>query len=487
MPFPHYKYETLTGLRSMFSFRKTIDCTSFLLRNKINSSISTMNFKLLKSIFLSLILLLSELTVTAQTAEDGRPRLSQSTNAPVSSGASIELKIVYSKEGFDPSSRPTFFFLQGKNRVQAAVPGGAGILETATQQFNVTVPDGLVAGTCQVIAQVGDFVTEPVSLEVTVSVPAPIVTSQYVQVTSVPQYPPRAAQAGDIASVEGINFSPSDEVEIVDARGSVFRVPTSSSSSSASSGFKVPDDIADGEATFEVVEQRSGAQLRSNKVKLQILNVPLPTEILPDGVRPVAPGQWLDIGVEDNPPYGEPKQVDVAFVQNGETTVIPTQLAPNDELHVQVPTFMMPGDTIVKTRTHRDGRTSEWSQPVRFTLPAAPAAPFVESVQPIRPKQPGSEPFVHLGDKQEIISVQPGDRVGLSGHFGIESTASLRLTLVKGWTILTLTPRATDQPHRAFCEIELPRNLKAGDWQVYVSEVINSTSAQLNLKIRVTR
>src|SRR5262249_7446333 len=146
-----------------------------------------------------------------------------------------------------------------------------------------------------------------------------------------------------------------------------------------------------------------------------------------------------------------------------------------------------PSDTIVKTRTHRDGRTSDWSQPARITLLTAPAAPFVESVQPIRPKQPGSEPFVHLRDKQEIISVEPGDRVGLSGHFGIESTSSFRLTLVKGWMTVTLTPRATDQPHQDFCEIELPRNLKAGDWQVYVSEMINSTSARLNLTIRVTR
>jgi hypothetical protein len=467
--------------------RKTLDCTPFLLREQNQFINSTMTFKLLKSTLLSLILLLCELTIVAQTGEHAQPRLSRSTKGPVTSGASIELKIVYSKDGFDPGSRPTFFFLQGKNRVQAAAPGGTGILETATQLFNVTVPDGLIAGICQVIAQLGDFETQPITLEVTVSVPAPIVTSQYVQVTSVPQYPPRAAQAGDIASVEGTNFGPSDEVEIVDARGSVFRVPTSSSSASASSGFKVPDDVADGEASFEIVEQRSGAQLRSNKVKFQILNVPLPTEILPDGVRPVAPGQWLDIGVEDNPPYGEPKQIDIAFVQSGETTIIPTQLAPNDELHVQVPPFMLPGDTTVKTRTHRNGRTSDWSQPARITLLTAPAAPLVESVQPIRPKQPGAEPFVHLRDKQEIVSVESGDRVGLSGHFGIESTASLRLTLVKGWTTLTLMPRATDQPHADFCEVELPRNLKAGDWQVYVSEVINSTSARLNLIIRVTR
>src|SRR5262245_50300734 len=121
-----------------------------------------MTFKLLKSIFLPLILLLCELNVAAQTGEDSRPRLLtllRSINAPVTSGASIELKIAYSKEKFDPMSQPTFFFLQGKKRLQAAVPGGAGILETATQLFNVTVPDGLIAGTCQVIAQVGDFVS----------------------------------------------------------------------------------------------------------------------------------------------------------------------------------------------------------------------------------------------------------------------------------------------------------------------------------------
>src|SRR5689334_13690207 len=69
-----------------------------------NSSISTMNFKFLRittSIIVSFLVLLSELTVSAQVTEDRRPRLSRILNTPVTSGESIELKIVYSKDTFD--------------------------------------------------------------------------------------------------------------------------------------------------------------------------------------------------------------------------------------------------------------------------------------------------------------------------------------------------------------------------------------------------
>src|SRR6185369_10021603 len=129
-----------------------------------------MKFKFSKTAFpLAFIslLLVSEQTVDAQIIEDARPRLSRNDNNAVTSGASIELKIVYSKDGFDPIIQPAFFFLQGKKRLTAATAGGVGILETATQLFNIAVPDGLSSGTCQVLAQFGDFETQPISLEVT--------------------------------------------------------------------------------------------------------------------------------------------------------------------------------------------------------------------------------------------------------------------------------------------------------------------------------
>ena len=219
------------------------------------------------------------------------------------------------------------------------------------------------------------------------------------------------------------------------------------------------------------------------------MNAPLPLEISPDGLRPVAPGQWLDVGVEDTPPYGQPKQVEVAFVQNGKTESVEPNLELNDELHLQVPRWLLPGDAVVKTRTRRDGRVSEWSQPARYELLEHPAAPFAESVQPIRKNELGkSEPLIYLeGARSPVLTAEPGDRIAVRGHFPVESTSSMRIKLVNAARNVLIKPSETALTYSSYFEVELPPDLGADEWQVYICEVVYGTSARLMITLRVIR
>ena len=239
--------------------------------------------------------------------------------------------------------------------------------------------------------------------------------------------------------------------------------------------------------TFNVtVPEGLASGLCQKKVNMKILIVPLPLEIFPNRLMPVAPGQWLDIGVEDVPLYNQPKQVEVEFAQNGHTEVIDLQLDPNDELHVQVPQTLLPGEAVVRTRTRRDGRISEWSQAVGLELLDHPASPVVDSVQRIRKKGDQSDPLVYLeGDRSPVLIVEPGNRIALRGHFAVESTSSLRINLVKGERRVVIRPSDTDRPYTSYFEVELPRNLRPGEWQVHVLEEAHNTSARLfTLRVR---
>lgn len=335
-------------------------------------------------------------------------------------------------------------------------------------------------------AQLDQLKSEPLELMIAGSVPAPIVTSNHAQVTSVPQDTPRPAQPGDIATVDGSNFSQSDEVEIIDSQGVVHRVPVGSTSSPSSTCFTVPENIADGDATFEIVEQRSGLRQRSKKISMRILNVPLPLEIRPSDTRPVAPGQWIDIGFESVPPYDRAARVEVAFEQNEHTEVIELQLEPNDDLHVRVPQTLLPGEVLVRTRTFRDGRASEWSQAARLELLEQPAPPFVESVQRRRIKDQQSEPLLHLeNDRSSALIAAPGDWIAIWGNFAAESTSTLRVILVNGGRKVVIKPSQSDRAYATYFEVQLPRDLRVGEWEVHISEEVHNTSAKLKLTLQV--
>ncbi|HSB09563.1 MAG TPA: hypothetical protein VLM38_08770 [Blastocatellia bacterium] len=436
-----------------------------------------------------LVLFVFAAPVEAQNKPIARaaPVLIRGTFAGVEPGSSTELVIFYPDGLPEIPPEVRFVFLQDGKKLVTPPLGGCGELEAATQTFNVTVPQGLNPGVCQVVAQVAQKESQPIELEISGSVSPPIITGEYPQVTSVPQYPPRPAQPGDSVSIEGTNFSPSDEVEITDAQGVVHTVSGCSTSSASFACFPVPDNIADGEATFQIVEQRSGKRQRSKKVTLHILNVPLPLEITWDGLKPVAPGQWIDIGVESIPPYDKPHQVEVGFTQNDSAAIVEFLLHPNDDLHVQVPSTLLPGEVVVRTRTRRGDVVSEWSKPASFNLLEVPAAPLVESVELIRRIKPDrSEPLIHLeGDRPSLLTAEPGDRIAVWGHFGAESSSSVRLTLVRGARQVVMKPTVSDPPLPAYFEVELPGNLRAGEWQVYIHEQGRKTKAKVPLRLVV--
>jgi hypothetical protein len=413
------------------------------------------------------------------------PVLLQNSLEAVSVGQVIEL-VTYHPDGL-PDQPPDirFIFIQDEKRITARYMNGCGDELAATESLSVTLPEGLSPGTCKVVAQVGQTESQPIELEITSSVKAPVVTGEYPQVTSVPQYPPRPAQSGDIVYIDGANFSPSDVVEIVDARGTIHRLPAGASA--GSTGFTVPENIADGQATFEIIEQRSGLQQRSNKVPIQILNVPLPLEIVWDGLRPIGSGQWIDIGHEDVPPYGQPQNVEIGFFQNNTTAIVKFFLQLNADLHIQIPKTLFPGEAVVRTRTVRDGRVSEWSEPARLEVLEHPAPASVLSIQRIKKGTlDRTAPFVNLdGDQIRALDVDSGDKIAVWGHFGTESTRSVRVKLVRGKKQLVIKPTDSDPPLPCYFEFDLPGKLQTGDWEVYVFEDIFKTSTKLKLTLRV--
>lgn len=404
----------------------------------------------------------------------------------VVSGMNVDLEVLRPEGLFKTLDDVRAVFRQGGASVVSSPPTGSSIeVDRIRQSFNLTVPDGLVPGKCQVVLEIGQERSQPLELEVAMSAPPPIVTSAQLSLGGSRQRP---AQPGDSVAIKGTNLGYSDEAEILDSTGAIHRVRIISNSSSATlASFTLPEGLADGKARFSIVENRSGMRQRSKTFTIRVLDVPLAPGINTVDLAPLAPGQWLNLSVYGfNPSRAD--RVEFAFLQNGATTIIPFTVDSSvREWRMQIPETLVPGEAFIQTRGWRKDKPSDWAAPLRYQVLEHPAPPAVWRLQRITAADIGRDvPQISLdSNPPAVVTVEAGDKLWFTGRFPVRSVTSLRVKLSGNQATVVIKPNLAAEKSRYCFEAEIPVELTSGEWKVVIAEIDSNTSLELPLLLRV--
>jgi HEAT repeat protein len=238
------------------------------------------------------------------------------------------------------------------------------------QYMDVVVPADLTAGRWEMAIDANGRRSAPVTVEITDRLD--------LQVTDIS--PERAHPAQFVLLSTKTPAQRGDQVQLIDARGRQWHTPAGISSLGMS--LILPDEMADGDASVRVVRNENGFERQSEPLRFVVTSGPLPLKSLAVALmKPVAPGQWTDL-VTDAEIEFEVKRVDRLDVefQQGRVTEIRSTTGP-DNVHVQVPRRLIPGQASVRTRTWIEQTASEWSAPVTVTVAERPVAPSVTMIE----------------------------------------------------------------------------------------------------------
>lgn len=384
-------------------------------------------------------------------------------------------------------------FVQRAVRRSVEPTGGGGEIaniRSGLQQMVVTVPDGLEPGACQIVVDVAGQCSEPRPFNIGSAAIPPVLISIV---------PPNAAP-GEVVSVYGRGFSKSsDHCLLTDASGAVHRIVNGevtnesgetyhanncgTGSSAQWCGVTLPMNIPEGKASLRIV---SGTNQASNPLPLMISRGPVPLYIFEDLLRPVAPGQCLDVVVSDGPSTGATR-VEYAFRQKDNVVLIVTDLL--DCLHVPVPKVLVAGDVEIQTRTWVGDTVSAWSDAVTLQLLDRPAAACIYSVEvvPVRAEvafhgRNGVDAIYVGPDTPPQLSVYKGEGLILNGGFPATSMHSVEVVLSNWRREVRLRPTSTRNKE---VTVRLPDDMTSGNWRVSVHSLEDHTVTRLPFTLRV--
>ena len=266
-------------------------------------------------------------------------------------------------------------------------------------------------------------------------------------------------------------------IHLTDARGRQWRIRTGGSTGGA--GFRLPDDIADGEASVQAGRIENGVERLTEPLRFSITSGPLPlSQPAVGAMTPVAPGQWTDLGKDHLIEYELTRadRVDVEFRQGG--LAITSRTTGHDKVHVQVPDRLKPGTVEVRTRTWIQQTASDWSEPSPFQVRAQHVPPSVHVILagPLRT-------FLwNAGASRAVVEVPAGEVLVLRGHLPVGNARDLRVQLRGARRTLELP--ATDDD--AGVRVVIPVQAAGGDWQIVVAARTGNTDPQELATIRVT-
>jgi hypothetical protein len=151
-----------------------------------------------------------------------------------------------------------------------------------------------------------------------------------------------------------------DEFLIRDATGRTRRIAAGAAVGVAS--FQVPYDMPDGE--MEIRVGRPGETAVSNRVRFQVTDGPLPIEMSAIKEKSLARGEWINL-LDDWTKEFELTRSDRAEVEFRQQAATYTAMVMRDyPWEVEVPEALMPGKVRVRSRTWRNGVSSDWSEAV---------------------------------------------------------------------------------------------------------------------------
>jgi hypothetical protein len=363
-------------------------------------------------------------------------------------------------------------FIQGKSDYIATLCGSEGENvndeQGQLQHLEANVPEGLILGLCQVIVEVDGRRSVPITIEITPWKPP--------EITAIS---PPWAQPGEHVSFDGSGFHITDDIVLIDARGRKHQFEPGGAATY--SGQKIPDDLPEGEATLYIVNRDNPGDPPSRSFKLQVSHGPVPLDIWPAELMPVAPGQWLDLIVTTLKPLERAERAEVAFQQSGQLIISP--VVNHASPRVQVPRRLRSGEVTLLTRTWQGSKASSWSEPVLYQLTRQPVT---SSVEVIEIESPDKSTYVYLGDgpdRPQKFKIRPGGAMKLQGTFPVASVDRLQVILERFGRTLTLKPIALESP--GIMKIVLPDDLPPGDWQISVLSLDDDVTARLPIAMHI--
>jgi hypothetical protein len=261
--------------------------------------------------------------------------------------------------GAEADDQIRIYFVQGGVEHPAEKTGSgwdSTDLKRAPQHYNVQVPKDVVDGLCQIVVEVAGVRSPPLTIEIKTLVKPPVLDS----------LKPRWVLRGEVVWIDGSGFG-DDDVELIDSNGETHELGNLGTTSSAlTAAFTLPENLPDGEATVRAIEQRSGLKQPSNSLTFMIAHDPVPLHLHEDGLKPVAPGEWLQLVVTSFRPLERADRIEVLMKQNEvESTATVKDLK---GLRVQMPVSFVPGPIEIQTRTWIAQTPSAWSEPVSLKL-----------------------------------------------------------------------------------------------------------------------
>ena len=342
--------------------------------------------------------------------------------------------------------------------------GGPG---RRSYHMDVRMPADLAPGRWLLVVDVKGVASDPTPVEI---VPArPFVLSRIV-----PAHPHPAqlvaVETGHLGQVV-------DYMQLMDARGTQWRIPVGAYPGSVN--FRLPDEVADGEASVRAARKENGVERLSEPLRFSITSAPLPLPgFATSGMPQVAPGQWTDLGR-----YGETgfeitraDRIEVEFRQ-GNVAAISRAVGPN-KIHVQVPGRMKPGEAEVRTRTWIGNVPSEWSPLVaQYQVLDRDVPPSIAVIV----GGPFSKVLWYPGEPDAVVPARVGDALLLRGHFPVRDAAGLRVQLRGARRTLQLTATDVDGGVRVL----IPSGAASGDWRIVVAARSGNTTPQEIATVRV--
>ncbi len=363
-------------------------------------------------------------------------------------------------------------FIQNGIEIPARTDGGSWVTNdrlNGMQAVKVIVPEDVVFGSAQIVAERNGLRSAPVTITITEWSP-PVIK----------QVIPDSGPPGTVVNIVCENFHDHDQIELTDGEGSPV---TNFGGGGASNGtaFRVPEDSPEGVLRIRIGNPKVGKDQFTPAVEFFVTNEALPLELVPEWIKPVAPGQWVDLQASSLAPLKHSEKTEVSFKQTGREIIVtaPRPLRPR----VEVPAVLSPGEVQVQVRTWRNGRPSTWSTPVTLQVAEKPLPPYVAALR----LEKGTWVQLWPGpDRTTNFNAAAGDLIVMNGIYPAEAD-ELKVLLVRSGEVVELNVTELNEKADWFSEItvKLPARIGVGDWQMIV-RAIDGSEHVVPIPIRIS-
>ncbi len=513
------------------------------MRNKCLSERKSFRCVLFLTIALIIYCPFVQFTIGQETAasKQNLPKISDIQPKEITPG--MALKVEGYRFGANDSVK--VIFLQNTDELVTNQNGASweeANLSQGLQEMNVTVPEEVSSGKCQIIIENNGQRSLPFMVEV-LSLPKP---------PKLVSFRPLIAMPGESVWIEGVGFNINDTAELVDTNGKTHIVKPGISSSADTISFVLGDDIPDSTTALKIIENRSGLYQASNSLTFRVKRTAVPLDLSQEDLESVSAGQWFEAIHTGDKPLEKATKIEFLLRQGVEEQTF--FVKDFKDIRLQIPKSFSAGKIEIQNRIWINKEVSEWSESVEYEVAENSVKPKIWSFQnlPLRaeamfkqngnvmatllivfdinPEVPISEKIkegrleiftrfwkdgkftdwkldrtfdfrkngfprksfgfanfdecFYIGnDSPEVFQISPGENLRIEGNYFVGSADELRVVLENEGQKIVLKPSAQILLSRML--VKIPLNLRSGDWNVSVTNISKQVATDIRVKLRI--